>query len=73
MKWISTKDEMPEMVYEVDEWWYSNRVLITNGRHITIAKLYRAQGVTDWYCDEEIYIYFSEVTHWMVLPELPKQ
>ncbi len=64
-EWISVKDRLPEK----------------NGRYITTVCKYKDEidvfdlwyEDDDWYIDEGDYMYEYEVTHWMPLPEPPKE
>lgn len=70
MEWISVKDEMPgedtfEVLVKVDEPFFG-----TTEPKLIVA--YYAHDLMQWICDltsREVY----HVTHWMPLPEPPKQ
>lgn len=64
-KWISVKERLPE---------YDRKVLVTDVRdgYISTGELMR--HVEDyWYCEDEMRLPTSEITHWMYLPEPPKE
>ena len=66
MEWISFEDRMPHP---------STHVLATNGEFIIVAEnvfvfeKWRLESIICTCCDSE---YRDELTHWMPLPELPK-
>ena len=64
-EWISVNDRLPE----------------ENGRYLTASKRWGDKIVVFdlwfdggfWYIDEEGDVFYFEVTHWMLLPEPPKE
>jgi hypothetical protein len=64
MEWIKCSDKNPGDL---------DAILFTDGREI--FKGYRMSSSTDdwfaWYCDNDSTIY--DVTHWMPLPNSPKE
>jgi regulator of RNase E activity RraB len=78
-EWISVKDRLPDYLPEVD---YSANVICTNRREIFIMARcydYDAEGwmwgncYGDIYGDPEVDDDYSDITHWMPLPEAPKE
>ncbi len=67
-KWISVKDRLPE---------YDRKVLVTDVRdgYISISELKAGgKGLKDyWECEDGMRLPVSEITHWMPLPEPPKE
>lgn len=75
MEWISVNDHLPEMK-EDDDSICSNDVLAFDGERMFVAcrwkfkfreEIYFKSTVCDC-CDS-----LGEITHWMPLPELPKE
>jgi hypothetical protein len=69
MKWISVKQKLPDVGYDKKYPNASNNVLLTNGIK-TIIGFYEL-----CWCDSftELPLNKFNVTHWMLLPEPPKQ
>ena len=67
-QWISVKERLPE---------YADSVLVTDIRdgYTSIASRTKGtRGVQDWWeCDDTFRLPISEITHWMPLPEPPKE
>ena len=66
--WISVKDDLPCNHPElVDGYIYTNQVLVKihDGIFITTRMTYRSRR-WEWFCD-------GKITHWMPIPELPKE
>ena len=65
-QWISVKDDLPKDAH------YD--VLITDGKNITVAHL--GNDNKTWFdymdCFHHAHIMHQDVTHWMPLPEFPK-
>jgi hypothetical protein len=70
-EWISVKDRLPlsptgtsEKVYETVD------VLVTDGKYVCSAEFQAGRTWADWCKYDDIP--GCDVTHWMPLPELPK-
>ena len=64
MEWISTKEQMPKFNKEV--------LLYDEFGQIGVGGLVKSDnGLVEWLCDGE-WRGVTEVTHWMPLPEPPK-
>lgn len=65
--WISVEDKLPELDKEV--------IILDKGKHIDIDFLMDdgEGGYFWWKSDESICCEDDEITHWMPLPELPKE
>ncbi len=63
MTWISVKDRLPEE--EVS-------ILMCNDEDIVVGCMWKhsKNGKIHWSCVDD---YFGDATHWMPLPELPKE
>ena len=66
MEWISVKDRLPERGTEV---------LVTDGLHTMVTWCEDTINGVKWVDNYYTYVNvrFREVTHWMPLPELPKE
>lgn len=72
MNWISVKDRLPELTEQFEDdnmcFYYSEKVLIFHkGGRIDVGYLCEAGWAND--CFDEI----KGITHWMPLPEPPKE
>lgn len=71
MKWISVKNRLPEIKHRERPNASSDRVLATDGEHFSVA--------VRWICGDKEYFLpdyreeFTKITHWMPLPETPKE
>ena len=67
-KWISVSERLPK---------YNSKVLVADIRedYISIAELTKGgNGLEDyWFCEEAFPLPVNEITHWMPLPEPPKE
>ncbi len=65
-KWISVSEKLPE---------YGRKVLVTDVRDgfVSTSELF-ARGKVDWWeCEDTMRLQVGEITHWMPLPEPPKE
>jgi Protein of unknown function (DUF551) len=76
-EWISTKDRLPDCVGDED---CSANVLTTDGKNTYVMALfYDADGwmwancYSDIHGDPQVDDDYSDITHWMPLPEAPKE
>ena len=71
LMWISVKDKLPDMHDQGEGWGFSssNKVLVTNGRLLHIGFVVKRPSGVEWYAGPDI----SVPSHWMPIPELPKQ
>ena len=71
--WINVKDRKPKLKHSEDNFKYSDTVIVTNGKYRTSARWlhYTLGGWYGWYDDgdEEL----KGITHWMPMPEPPKE
>lgn len=81
MEWISVKERMPDMFINEDGCWCTKRVhLVCNAEERTVHLCYCIRQLKDlgdgifsidhWYDQTGDLI---DVTHWMAIPELPKE
>lgn len=61
-EWISVNDRMPK---------YGVMVLVANGKHVMMAFTFRENNSVYWSTEDGIIL--IDVTHWMPLPEPPKE
>jgi len=70
MEWISVKDRLPEIKYSTPNISCSDKVLVTDGKHVQVGNRWlcedREHFLAD--CREEL----RAITHWMPLPEPPE-
>lgn len=70
MEWISVKDRLPKSsLWVLVAYKTSKRQCLM----MEIAYLQNYFGYQDWYTTEAKYNTVEGVTHWMPLPELPKE
>lgn len=74
MEWISVKDRLPEFDKRVLALDASKEVAILRLHSVTGRKTADGDSIsTDWYEQTSYDTYYENVTHWMPLPEPPKQ
>lgn len=65
-KWISVSEKLPEC---------GRKVLVTDVRDgfVSTSELF-ARGKVDWWeCEDTMRLQVGEITHWMPIPEVPKE
>lgn len=64
-RWISVEERLPEA--ECGD--FSKNVLVTDGKYIAISSYFNCEEMEPYWC----YTGIGEITHWMPLPEPPKE
>lgn len=81
-EWISVKAQMPDMFINKDGCWCTKRThLVCNAKERTVHLCYCIRQLKDlgdcissidrWY--DQTGDLIEDVTHWMAIPELPKE
>ena len=75
--WISVKDRLPEKAWEDNQKWFSKVVLAATGRSVLYGsfEVYKYNGTWEFGSYDEDFDFDRcvTVTHWMPLPEPPKE
>ena len=76
-EWISVKDRLPEKDWEDNQMWFSKVVLAATGGSILYGsfEVYKYNGTWEFASYDEDFEFDRcvTVTHWMPLPEPPKE
>ena len=65
-EWVSVEDRLPEVKVKVD-------LFLTDGRIVCNYEIKEREQKLFWYFTGLIEIYKNSVTHWMPIPQPPKQ
>ena len=70
--WISIKDDLPCNYPNNIHFGFTNNVLATDGKNIFVAHMTKTNNEWVWYSDDNFDISHI-ITHWMPIPELPRE